>query len=94
MRLGGGYPLCDTVTAATRCDLTPRSVATPVHVTGWPDPVPVPVPCVWPSLFLRMMLLSSWMSLSLMGEDGCALLFLVLMEVSGLELCPNTAVCS
>lgn len=92
MRLGGGYPLCDTVTAATRCDLTPRSVAT--HVTGWPDPVPVPVPCVWPSLFLRMMLLSSWMSLSLMGEDGCALLFLVLMEVSGLELCPNTAVCS
>lgn len=34
------------------------------HVTGWPGPGG------WPSFFLRMTLLSSWMSLSLMGEGG------------------------
>lgn len=34
------------------------------HVTGWPGPGG------WPSIFLRMTLLSSWMSLSLMGEGG------------------------
>lgn len=95
---GGGCGLCDVGAWSTHCHcrrvrLDPQVSGCPFdmagHVTGWPGPGGCP------SFFLRMTLLSSWMSLSLMGEGGCMFLFLGFSrEVSALGLLPSVATCS